>query len=427
MSNPNITVYNERFSLVSSLYGPGTVGCWLFTLASVFVTWTLNVDSRRRDSITNDFIAALSFPAIAAGHFFYLLFFADHSTGSLVFTNTEPEKISYAAAAEAPINVCETFAAAALALFAIAAFRGHSRRYVCLLVVGLLAFSTEVVVFVKVPRIAVAESNLARPFLFNFAPAMASIIAFLVGSLFLMFVLQYMPIWIRYWHRDRSVEEAATQQQPTASPSPTDQGPGSATTTGGGQQPARDLETLSDEQVLSQKPDEEARRAQALRMREPAIITMLFLPLAAAMTSGIGTGLLGATKYMIERQNWRSRLSFFIPKSSVAITEMDQAVSLAAGAITLVFSLWDAYKSRLRAEKERAEMDLRIEAENNRRERIFAILKRRIDELDKIQNQLDRSGEGEEKTGLLETRARLRRELQVLVDLRGEVFGLDST
>lgn len=208
MSSPEVAESPDRFSLVSSLYGPGTIGCWLCTLASVFATWTLNVDSRRKDSITNDFIAALALPTIAAVHFFYLLFFSVHSTGSLVFTNTEPEVISYAAAAEAPLNVCETFAAAALALFSIAAFRGHSRRSVCILIIGLLAFSTEVVVFVRTPGIGVAESNLARPFLFNFAPAMASILAFLGGSLFLLFVLLYMPLWVRYWKSDRPVTGA---------------------------------------------------------------------------------------------------------------------------------------------------------------------------------------------------------------------------
>lgn len=181
-----------------------------------------------------------------------------------------------------------------------------------------------------------------------------------------------------------------------------------------------EVETLSDEQVMRQGPDEEARRAQSLRMREPAIFTMLFIPIGLAMTGGIGTGFLGATKFMLESQDWKPRLSFFIPKSAITITELDQAVSLAAGAITLAFSLWDAYRSRLRAARDRARMNRRIEAERERIERVFAVLARRVAELDKIQNRLDRSGDGEENAALLEARGRLRRELQVLFDLHGE-------
>jgi len=114
----------DRFSSVFSLYGPGTVGSWLCIVASVFVSWTLNAESRRRDTISNDFIAMLSMALVAAGHVFYLLL---HSQQSDLFTNTSPEATLYASSVEAPLNVCETFVVA-LALFPIAGLRDHRWR-----------------------------------------------------------------------------------------------------------------------------------------------------------------------------------------------------------------------------------------------------------------------------------------------------------
>jgi hypothetical protein len=58
----------SRYQLVDSLYGPGTVGAWLLTLCAVLISWTLNASSRRKDTISVDFVAALLLPLIAAGH-----------------------------------------------------------------------------------------------------------------------------------------------------------------------------------------------------------------------------------------------------------------------------------------------------------------------------------------------------------------------
>ncbi|KAH7125888.1 hypothetical protein EDB81DRAFT_910575 [Dactylonectria macrodidyma] len=55
-----------QFDLVSSQYGPGTLGCWVLSVASVFISWTLHRDYRNRDSLNVDLILALAFPFIAA-------------------------------------------------------------------------------------------------------------------------------------------------------------------------------------------------------------------------------------------------------------------------------------------------------------------------------------------------------------------------
>jgi hypothetical protein len=227
MSQPEDSA--DRFSLVSSFYGPGTVGSWLCILASVFVTWTLNIKSRRCGSITNDFIAALSMPAVAAGHVFYLLFTAQRPVQlgeyslpdqSDLFTNALPIVARYAASVEAPLNVCETFAAAALALIPIAGLARQTWRAVCVLVVGLLAFSTEAIIFAQTSGIAVSDSDLARPFLFNFYDLMPLMLAFLGVSLIGLLVLVSMAA-----SSSGSVEE-------------------------GPRSPSQELQTFTDEEIL---------------------------------------------------------------------------------------------------------------------------------------------------------------------------------
>ena len=49
-----------------SLYGPGAFAAWLCTLGSVLISWTFNRQSKSRDTLGNDLIAALVLPSIAA-------------------------------------------------------------------------------------------------------------------------------------------------------------------------------------------------------------------------------------------------------------------------------------------------------------------------------------------------------------------------
>jgi hypothetical protein len=62
---PNIA---DLYSLVSSLYGPGTTACWYLTALSYHASWTLHPKKRMSGSIDTDFIALLTFPTVAAGH-----------------------------------------------------------------------------------------------------------------------------------------------------------------------------------------------------------------------------------------------------------------------------------------------------------------------------------------------------------------------
>ena len=156
----------QRFGLVSSLYGPGNLACWFCLIVSVAVSWTVNPSTRRKDSITNDFIAVLTMPVVAAGHFFYLI--AQQRSGSIkeLLGSREEGDVMFVGALEAPLTVCEDFLIWAAVLFSLAAGRRHQKRRTLLLCVGLLCLAPEVLLSVEwwVPY---GSSTLLRPFLFH--------------------------------------------------------------------------------------------------------------------------------------------------------------------------------------------------------------------------------------------------------------------
>jgi len=399
----------DRLTLVSSLYGPGTIVRWLCIVMSVFVTWTLNLRSRHRDSITNDFIAALSMPIFAACHVFYLLSSTTKSSQlsetvyferQSLLTFATPAVEQYAATVEAPLIICDTFSSLALILFALAALGRLPRRAVGVLLAGLLAFSTETMIFAQTSGIAVVESNLARPFLFNFFDVMVTILVILGLSLLGLIVLAVHSVSRLL---ARGLLQAARQEQ----------------------SPGQELQNMTDDEVLQIPPDNEARAEQFRRQirildaMTPLLIVMMLL--SGIATSSAGTGLLGMTNLM-ESLNWGERLSFFIPKTSVSITEIDQLAALSGGLFTLAFSLWDAFISRreglLGQGAENGEMSRRIHVEAERETRSRRILLRRFDELETIQRQLNEGIIGpEEQQNLLSRRQQLQQELASLMGI----------
>src|SRR6201999_2905001 len=62
----------DQFSLVSPLYGPGSMLCWYLTTLSVLLSWMLHPHKRASGSIDVDLVAVLTLPAVAAGHLIVL-------------------------------------------------------------------------------------------------------------------------------------------------------------------------------------------------------------------------------------------------------------------------------------------------------------------------------------------------------------------
>ncbi|KAL5692992.1 hypothetical protein EMGR_005526 [Emarellia grisea] len=149
----------SRYQLVDSLYGPGTVGAWLLSLCAVLISWTLNTSSRRKDTISVDFITTLLLPFIAAGHAIFQITRLPAPVAEVI-TAQQVELQRYASALEAPLNICETFSVAALLL---AVFCGP-------------CWGTENIMFGlgTLKGVRAPEMTLTRPYLFFFTPIVAS-------------------------------------------------------------------------------------------------------------------------------------------------------------------------------------------------------------------------------------------------------------
>ena len=139
-------------------------------------------------------------------------------------------------------------------------------------------------------------------------------------------------------------------------------------------------QTVTDDEILCRQPDREAQAEMSRRLiRDSAeashamvyisLMTNFSLPPAAIGLFASTTGLLEYTEFLVS-QSWGRRLSFFIPQTSTAITDLDQAVALASGIMTLGFSMWDVLKVRqaaIRGERDREEeLDRRIGIEMDR-------------------------------------------------------------
>jgi len=288
---------SERLAKVSSLYGPGTVGGWLFTLLSVLVTWTANPRSRRKDTITNDLIATLTLPTISTIHLLQQIRTSSHSVRSIL-TAQDVASLQLAAAIEAPLNVCETFAAVALVLFGISVLSGHLIRGFCILIVGFVSFSTELVLLIGAFRADPSLVTFARPFLFNVEGAMV-----LTTTIAVILAIAYLATFF-------------AQLSPTPNVSEQDE--------------RRFREHLG------------SRQSSELAVFFLGwLILFLCIP-AGALSNGVGNGDLVATYGYIKPSSWAPRLLYFIPKTSCSLSDLDQAVALGAGFTTFAFSSYEA-------------------------------------------------------------------------------------
>ncbi|KAL9572061.1 hypothetical protein ACKAV7_003778 [Fusarium commune] len=329
----------ERFSLVASFYGPGNIASWLCMVASVLNTWCLNAQYRRKDSISADLVVVLAVPGVAAGHAIYMLFFgnANHESIQHLFTSADPEVVMHAAAAEAALDVCETFSAIAVLLVFVSMFFGHLKRTLVVVTVGLLAFSTEVVVFLQTRGVSVSDTNLTRPFLFNFFEVMVSLVVFVAVWLTVFSIL---IIWLRL----RIIMEPEEQIELESADTDLEMEVRAALR---GQ--AMDIDSAvrweNQQQSARALHFTEAEARDGDPMRYLTLISIFFVPLTFFTSLGTPLGVFGETSF-IPSPNWGAAALFFVPRSTTNITELDQMVSLCVGIITLLFSLWEAFKSQ---------------------------------------------------------------------------------
>ncbi|KAH7009680.1 hypothetical protein EDB80DRAFT_713694 [Ilyonectria destructans] len=98
---------SAQFDLVSSQYGPGVLACWILSISSAFVSWTLHSEYRKHDSLDADLIVALAYPFIAACDVLSQIANYPQEFGS----EADPElaQIQHRLALQAPLSVVTLF------------------------------------------------------------------------------------------------------------------------------------------------------------------------------------------------------------------------------------------------------------------------------------------------------------------------------
>jgi hypothetical protein len=199
-----------EYSRVSSLYGPGTVGCWLLTTLSVFISWTFHLQGSTRDIITADFIATLILPTVAALHIIYQIDRAPISIRDIL-SDENTEWLPWAAAIEAPLTVCESFFAFSLPLLRLAINRSHKKRAILLVIVSLSSILVSVIIAALAEGSISIVQRLQRPFRFAIYHAMTCAIPFILlpGQL-LISVDKRMPSRSKYQKSSRGDQFSKT-------------------------------------------------------------------------------------------------------------------------------------------------------------------------------------------------------------------------
>lgn len=134
----------DPYAKVSGFYGPGAVGCWYLTVLSCLVTWTLNASSK--DSIDAEFIATLTFPAVAAG---------DAMLKAIERPNMDKETsqqiIQYVATDAAPLEITCVAIVICIPLLIITVIRGYRNQQRMLIVLMLFMLSARIVTLAYAP------------------------------------------------------------------------------------------------------------------------------------------------------------------------------------------------------------------------------------------------------------------------------------
>lgn len=133
MSQPNSTAQPtviQELSLVNPLYGPGTVLGWYLTALGVHTSWIFHPEKRSSDSTSADFIAVLTLPSVALGHYTSLMHhqlpwkIENEKSGNHWDPSLQPEQF----AAYAPFVLMRAFILVSIPMYGCAATNSCLKR-----------------------------------------------------------------------------------------------------------------------------------------------------------------------------------------------------------------------------------------------------------------------------------------------------------
>ena len=319
----------DRYALVSSFYGPGAVGGWCLICLGCLISLGIHRRKRGIDTITADFIAALTFPTVAAGHLL---------SQTISFSkNREHVPIAQLAASmEAPLIIVEAFLAIVAILFLLATNNKCIRRGCLLAAVGLFCFFAECHVYFSPSVTQLVKPRLRRSFLITFGRLLISIMVVLI----ICTIFAICCIAVFFLSRPKGAQAQSTD---------TRSGPSQ-----------RDREFKESHSAFA------ITRLTSLFIPYTFVATMF--PLLSLQNSGTLPSQFGpwvrATAVCIAGD--------MIPKSDTSIMDLDQGVALLAGATVLGFSIYSTVESyyqvwqmRTRSQSPEPGIELRRQASRN--------------------------------------------------------------
>ena len=325
----------DQLALVSSLYGPGTIACWYLTILSVLISWTLHPRKRKSGSIDVDFIALLTLATVSAGHLL--------SEVPKLLTRLGDDQdsidaglldLQLLAAFAAPLAVIETFALLSFVLFIIAATASCNRRAIAVVFVGLMCFAVDCYLhFWKFSELDFGHENSSpkngqhsfrRVFFAEFRISFTvAIVAIPVWCLLVTIAFALYMLLSSLYSRtptncDRWIEEACTHEQPRTERNAMD--------------------------------DDGFRESLWLKMIYAVIFPASFVTVLVPLQH--------FTRKVIVQSSWETLLDDTVrkdrelfPKTNCTITDLDQAMPMAAGVAILAFNIYSAAKHRYKARR----------------------------------------------------------------------------
>jgi hypothetical protein len=262
--------------------------------ASVIVTWTLNLDFQGRDIITNDLIATLAMPIIAAFHALCIAFGHANPPPIALTPNQalDLERIKLMAAVDAPLRVCAVFGTGGLVLLGIANLRATQVRAHSVGIV--ILWTHHAGVFCNLHRLL--GNYQVGPDFYVWALIMVPIVGYIAVALPLTLLLVIIGSFLR-------------------------------------RVGLRRWRVLTD--------------SSKGRLSWPHFPIILIFLLSVVLTSWVISACIRPSKGVIQGSNSAYWLSMILwPESGSSLADLDLSVSLGIGVIAFSFSVWDAVKSR---------------------------------------------------------------------------------
>ena len=157
---------NDHLALVSSLYGPGNVIGWFLVVTGCLVSWTLHISRRRSGSIDANFIAAISFPVMAAGHLIAQI--QQYPKDEHLCVHVEDANLQAKAyAIEASVVILDSAIPACAALAIISAYFQSGRRAFCVEICGVFCLAAQVYLHLRITKAEEPADTFSRRYLVN--------------------------------------------------------------------------------------------------------------------------------------------------------------------------------------------------------------------------------------------------------------------